>query len=183
MLKKTVALTIMIVFVCVFTASAYPLHAQETPGAVERVGKASAQSGGGSILPIVLIGVGVLAVAAVLIFVVFKTTYDITGTWTFIITNGSASEPLIFIFTGTKDSGTWTVSGAPTALGTYTVSDKNVTIAVTTEPSLHIAGTFTGKDSMSGTWGSSGVTWTATRTAAAAGVSALPAHWPQIPGK
>jgi hypothetical protein len=174
--RKLVSMAMVVVFVSVLSAAAFPLHAQEAPGAVEKAGPATVQKSGGSILPIVLIGVGVLAVAAVLIFVVFKTSYDITGTWAFVITNGSDAETLMFIFTGTKTSGTWTIQSAPSTLGTYTVSDKNVSIIVTAESNMPITGAFTDKDTMAGTWPTgTHVTWTATRTAAAAGVPHAPA--------
>jgi hypothetical protein len=161
---KRVAVIILIVFSSIITGAAYPLHAQETPGAIEKTGQASVQSGGGSILPIVLIGVGVLAVAAVLIFVVFKTSYDITGSWVFVFT-GPATYTYQATFTGTKDSGTYLFPATPMISGTYTVSDKAVTMAVTADTAIVFTGSFTSKDAMSGNWTQDAFhyTWTATR--------------------
>jgi hypothetical protein len=167
-LKKSVAVAVASVFFMVIGVAAYPLHAQEQPGAIEQSGKANVQSGGGSILPIVLIGVGVLAIAAVLIFVVFKTTYDITGSWVFVFTGtggnaGDGSDQITF--TGTKDSGTWAFVPNSNYNGTYTVTDKTVSMPVTGEPTFHGNGTFTAKDTMTGTWveGADTWSWTATR--------------------
>jgi hypothetical protein len=185
MFKKMIALTVMAAFFSVISVAAFPLQAQELPGAVEKAGPTTVQSGGGSILPIVLIGVGVLAVAAVLIFVVFKTSYDIVGTWTFVFT-GSTTLTLSFTFTGTKESGTWVintpVSNANTPAGTsasgpasrlavatptytYTVVGKNVTMAITGVPQIAISGQFTAANTMTGTWieSSKSWSWTATR--------------------
>jgi hypothetical protein len=161
--KKIVALTVVVVFLSVFSASAFPLQAQEAPGAIEQTGKAGAQ-GGSSILPIVLIGVGVLAVAAVLIFVVLKTTYDVTGSWVFSFT-GPSTEQFQINFTGTKESGTWAFALVPAMTGTYTVSDKALTMTMPGSSLYHGSGTFTSKDAMGGTWveGSSTWNWTATR--------------------
>jgi hypothetical protein len=165
MLKKIIALTVMVAFFSVISAAAFPLRAQELPGAVEQTGKAGAQGGGSSILPIVLIGVGVLAVAAVLIFVVFKTTYDVTGSWVFVFT-GPYSSTYQTDFTGTKESGTWVWTHSTGTQGTYTVSDKTLTMTpkVGDNWSATISGTFTGKDTMSGTWIQSGTTWNWTAT-------------------
>ena len=72
-------------------------HALAAAGTTEQIGSANAEQGPRfieeegdsgylakkkSILPIILIGVGVVAVAAVLFLVVLKTSYDIVGTWT-----------------------------------------------------------------------------------------------------
>jgi hypothetical protein len=171
MSRKIIALTVMIAFFIVFSASAFPLRAQETPGAIEKTGKAGTQGGGGSILPIVLIGVGVLAIAAVLIFVVFKTTYDVTGSWVLIF-NGYTAMPYQTDFVGTKESGTWSWPHTNPSVnkGTYTVSDKTLTMVVTSGIyTAQISGTFTDKDTLSGTWSQDGSTfnWSATRGTAA----------------
>jgi hypothetical protein len=118
----------------------------------------------------VLIGVGVVAVAAVLILVVFKTTYNIVGTWTFVFT-GPYDTTVHYTFVGDKKSGTWSeVSGGDK--GTYTVDGKNATMTVTASPTTVFTGQFTGKDTMTGTWVWETMTWnfTATREATSAGV-------------
>jgi hypothetical protein len=182
-MKKTIALVVVFAFLWVFTAASFPLFAQEAPGAVEKAApSAPAVGNGGSILPWVLIGVGVVAVALVLILIVFKTTYDITGAWTINFTGGGAITRTV-TFSGTKDSGTWTMASfniiagnsTPADLtqravvsqftGTYTVDGKNVTMTQNNIANVTISGTFSDKDTMSGTWVLYGVTmqWTATR--------------------
>jgi hypothetical protein len=166
---------VMIAFLSLITLTAYPLHAQqEAPGAVETAGKTATHSGGSSILPIILIVVGVGAIAAVLFLVILK-SYDIRGTWSvqYQFTAGSSSAgTLTIVFVGTtKDSGTLTDSYNDT--GSWTASGKDVTWTLTSySPQFVWTGTFSATDTMSGTMndaahGDSG-TWTATRTAAAA---------------
>jgi hypothetical protein len=163
MFKKIVAFTVIVAFFSLIGASAYPLQAQEQPGAVEKPGTPAATVQKSSILPIVLIGVGVLAVAAVLIFVVFKTSYDITGSWVLVLA-GSGDHTFQANFSGTKESGNWIFATHPSSGGTYTVSGSAVTMTYTGTQSV-INGTFTDKDTMSGTWvdGSYHYTWTGTR--------------------
>ncbi|MCX6555679.1 MAG: hypothetical protein NTZ12_11820, partial [Candidatus Aminicenantes bacterium] len=91
--QKWIALFVALTFMWLLQVSAMPVAAA---GTSEQAGVASAEQGPNfydaakpkpapapkkSILPYVLIGVGVAAVAVVLILVVFKTNYDITGTW------------------------------------------------------------------------------------------------------
>ena len=56
-------------------------NAEQTSNFIEQEGSLGYHAKGKSILPIILIGVGVVAVAAVLFLVVLKTKYDITGEW------------------------------------------------------------------------------------------------------
>jgi hypothetical protein len=182
--QKWIALLVTLTFVWMLQVSTMPLAAA---GATEQVSSASAGQGPDfvesighkyapvkkkSILPYVLIGVGVVAVAAVLILVVFKTNYDITGSWsvTYAFTTGyTASGTVSCTFTGTKESGT--VSGFYGDHGPYTVSGKNVTWTLSSYAAdFTWTGKFDTKDTMSGTlvMPSQGVngTWTATRNAA-----------------
>jgi hypothetical protein len=130
-----------------------------------------------SILPIILIGVGVVAVAAVLFLVVLKTKYDIRGTWS--LTRSSAfywiSNPRSFVFAGTgKASGTMTITGFQDH-GPWTVSGKNVNFNFTTDSTYlwKFTGTFTDKNTLSGTVNyhdkdnDINGTWSATRTSTA----------------
>jgi hypothetical protein len=181
MVKKAIAIFVAVALFSVFSASAFPLHAQEIPGAIEKTGPAAPPRGGSSILPWVLIGVGAVAIALVLILVVFK-SYDITGTWLFVLSDGHETESLSLTFSGAKESGTWTVTGAAITLGTYTVDGKNVTMVISSNGET-ITGSFTDKNSMSGTWGPiTGVTWTATRTSATA-ARATPVNLASLFGK
>jgi hypothetical protein len=125
-----------------------------------------------------------VAVAAVLALVVFKTTYDIRGTWDFDYVSASPAHAWTWTltFTGSsKKSGGFTDAGDT---GTYEVDGKNVTIKYNAPWDTNIAiigAKFESKDKMSGratftdmTIGDLDIpsaTWTATRTAAAAAVS------------
>lgn len=180
--KKWIAILVTLTFVWLLHVSVQPVSAAD---AVERVGAASAEQEPGfseaaghkaappkgkSVLPYVLIGVGAIAVAAVLILVVFKTTYDIVGTWTFVFT-GPYDATVRYTFTGDEKSGTWFAIGGGD-IGTYTVDGKNVTMTVTGLPSVLFSGQFTGKNTMTGSWVQGGSTWnfTATRDVTPAGV-------------
>jgi len=182
--QKWIALLVTLTFAWMLQVSTMPLAAAGTteqvsstsaehgPDFIESIGQKYAPAKKKSILPYVLIGVGVVAVAAVLILVVFKTKYDIVGNWTVSWTwtagyTGTGSRPAVF--SGTKESGT--VSGFYGDTGTYTVDGKNVTWTLSSyDPGFKWTGQFDSKDTMSGTVdipseGASG-TWTATRNAA-----------------
>ncbi len=180
--KKWVAILVTLTFVWLLQVSTMPAsaadateqigstHAEQGPDFLEAIGHKTAPPKGKSILPYVLIGVGVVAVTAVLILVVFKTQYDIVGTWTFVFT-GPFNTTLHYSFAGDKKSGTWSDSEG-FDVGTYTVDGKDVTMPVTGSPDTIITGQFTGKDTMTGTWVGNTMTWnfTATREATTAGV-------------
>lgn len=137
--KEMDNLMVTLTFIWLMQISAMPVAAAGTaehvgaatveqgPGMVEVVSHKAAPAKKKSILPYVLIGVGVVAVAAVLYLVVFKTQYDITGSWNFVLTDGAKTKSLPFVFTGTKESGFFSFQGTP-PLGTYTVDGKNVTL-------------------------------------------------------
>jgi hypothetical protein len=184
--QKWIALLVTLTFMWLLQVSTMPVAAasapeqiasastEQAPGFIEQEGTSGYQAQKKSILPIILIGVGVVAVAAVLFLVVLKTKYDIRGTWsvTAIWVGHAQSPAFTLVFAGTsKDSGTFTEGTTP---GTYTADGKNVTWKYNAYP-ITATGTFSGKDSISGTLAStlpgytSGGTFTATRTAAAAG--------------
>ena len=180
--KKWIAILVTLTFVWLLQVSAMPIgaadateqvgsaNAEQEPGFSEAVSHKTAPAKGKSVLPYVLIGVGVIAVAAVLILVVFKTTYDIVGTWTFVFT-GPYDTTLHYAFVGDKKSGTWSdVYGGDS--GTYTVDGKDVTMPINGAPDTVFTGQFTGKDTMTGSWvyGSSIWNFTATREMTAAEV-------------
>jgi hypothetical protein len=164
-LKRTIAIVTLLAFAALSYAAAFPLCAQETPGAVEKAAAAGKPAERGSVLPYVLIGVGAVAVALVLILVVFKSGYDIRGTWD--VTYNNVGHYLI-TFTGTTTSGTFVyVEDPDTATGTYTQNDKNVTWTFEGGNPVY-TGAFTGKDTMAGTFNVN--TWVAARVSSAAAI-------------
>jgi hypothetical protein len=185
--QKWIAFLVTLTFVWLLQVSTMPLtaagtneqvssaNAEQGPGYVEAVGHKYVPAPKKSILPYILIGVGVVAVAAVLFLVVLKTKYDITGSWTFVFT-GPSNETFILTFTGTKASGTFKFDTVPTYAGPYTVDGKNVTMAITSTPSIQFGGQFTAKDTMSGTWiaNTSTWNWTATRNESTTMVNPTP---------
>jgi hypothetical protein len=190
--QKWIALLVTLTFMWLLQASTMPVaaadsaaqvsaaNAEQGSGVVEAVGHKVAPAKKKSILPIVLIGVGVVAVAAVLFLVVLKTKYDLRGTWS--LTRSSEfywiTNPRTFVFAGTsKDSGTLTVTGFADN-GPWTADGKDVSFTMTTNGTYlwTFTGAFTDKDTLSGTLNYHDAshdingTWTATRTAAAAAV-------------
>ena len=185
--KKAITLILIATFFYLIQITAMPLGA-ETPrasgdetmssagnetGLIEQEASAGYAKKKSSVLPIIIGVVAVGAIAAVLVLVVFKTKYDITGTWS--ETDTIVSGTTAIVFSGDKKSGT--VSLQPTYIdtGTYTVSSKTVHFE------YHAAGytynwvydgQFDSKDAMSGTVkyvpGGSGTTstgtWSATRS-------------------
>jgi hypothetical protein len=182
--QKWIALLVTLTFMGLLQVSTMPVaaanapeqiasaNAEQAPSFIEEEGDSSSPAKKKSILPVILIGVGVAAVAAVLFLVVLKTNYDIRGTWSVTATwIGHAQQPAFtLVFTGNKESGTFK-EGIIT--GTYTADGKNVTWKYNIFP-ISAAGKFSGKDSMTGTLtasipGYTSGTFTATRTAAAVG--------------
>jgi hypothetical protein len=180
--KKFVAVLTMVSFVWLIQLAALPLNASPAAGSDSKtissndtVGKYEVQGNapdiqkkGKSILPIVLIGVGAAAVVAVLVFVVFKTKYNIVGTWELKFQwSGESQHTDTLNFTGTRESGTF-ITTSPGYHGTYQVDGKDVKwIYIEYGLNDTYTGKFTGKDTMSGTMktgtGTLTGTWTATR--------------------
>jgi hypothetical protein len=183
--QKWIALLVTLTFVWLLQVSTMPLAAasapeqvsstntEQGPGVVEAVGHNVAPAKKKSILPIILIGVGVVAVAAVLFLVVLKTKYDLRGTWS--LTRSSdfywITNPRTFVFVGTsKDSGTLTVTNFQDN-GPWTADGKNVSFTMTTNSTYlwTFTGAFSDKDTLSGTLNYHDAshdingTWTATR--------------------
>jgi hypothetical protein len=184
--QKLIALIAVFTFISLLQVSSLPLRAEKAPAQegiyvgnaeqgprfIEEEGYSGYQAKKKSILPIVLIGVGVVAVAAVLFLVVLKTSYDIIGTWEMQITyltsgytNSSYSST--WVFTGTKESGSFVENDAGiTYPGAYTVTDKkNIWFKYTNYTDVFI-GKFDSKDKMSGTFSTSTYngTWIGTKT-------------------
>jgi hypothetical protein len=194
--QKWIALLVTLTFMWLLQVSTMPLRAEQAPSqsgtAMDSAGPAPSyieeEGGGGysvkkkSIVPVILLGVGVVAVAAVLFLVVLKTKYDILGTWT--ATNTAYSpKPINITFSGTKKSGTLTMAEYIDT-GTFTVDGKTVHFE------FHAAGMtynwvydgqFDSKDKMTGNVKymvnnvvSLTGTWVANRVAASAATGKLP---------
>lgn len=193
--QRWVALLVTLTFVWLLQASTMPVtaanapkqissaSAEQAPRFIEEEGDSGYQPKKKSILPIILIGVGVVALAAVLFLVVLKTKYDILGTWNFnyVSTSPAHTWTWTLLFTGDKKSGGFTDAGDT---GTYTVDGKDVTIKYNApwDINIHITGAkFDSKDKMSGsatftdmTIGEldiTSATWTAVRAGTAAAVA------------
>ncbi|MBN2344998.1 MAG: hypothetical protein JXO51_01320 [Candidatus Aminicenantes bacterium] len=181
--KKLIAVFLTFAFLSLLQVSAMPLRADQTgtslespdkaPGFIEEEGyePASAKK---SIMPVILIGVGVAAVAALLFLVVLKTKYDITGTWKLTWQyQGDIQRSNDITFTGDKKSGSFKIG---TASGTYTVDGKKAQWTYSSGQTVY-TGEFTDKTHMSGTMTSYGTpgTWSAVKggTTAAIGDPSL----------
>jgi hypothetical protein len=183
--QKWIALLVTLTFMWLLQVSSMPLaatgtveqvsfaSAEQGPDFVEAVGHKTALVKKKNILPIILIGVGVVAVAAVLFLVVLKTKYDITGIWQYYYKwddLSTQSGPFNVTFSGSRSSGQLTFDDTNGVLaGTYTADKKNVSFSInsTGKPWNH-TGSFESKDKMSGTftfpYGIGTGTWYATRT-------------------
>ncbi|MCX6558112.1 MAG: hypothetical protein NTW95_11915 [Candidatus Aminicenantes bacterium] len=194
--QKWVALLVTLTFMGLLQVSTMPCEAaaantteqisaantEQGPRFIEEEGNSGVVGKKKSILPIVLIGVGVVAVAAVLFLVVLKTSYDIVGTWSETDTIWTEGATTI-IFSGDKASGTLTLAEFDDT-GTYTVDGKNVHFEFSIAGYTYkwvFDGAFDEKDKMSGTvqyLNNNAVvdtgTWTATRTSGSAGSGKLP---------
>ena len=170
--EKWIALFVALTFIWLMQVSTMPIAAA---GTAEQIGSANAEQGPDfiesespkaspaakkSILPYVLIGVGVVAVAAVLFLVVLKTKYDPVGSWSGPMSSIKDNWTGYAVFSGNKESGTiiyhdYSLTNVP---GTYTVDGKNITFALNLGGSETVTfiGTFASKDKMSGTWQNDG---------------------------
>ena len=183
--QKWIAMLVVLTFVWLMQVSTMPVSAAGTteqvssagaeqgPDYLEAIGQKAAPAAKKSILPYILIGVGVLAVTAAVLFLVVLKNYDITGSW--LVTYGTGSHDT-YTFVGDKKTGTYTTSDY-LAKGTYAVDGKNVTLTWTgwtggfhiVTFSWTVAGKFDSKTTASGTY--SGVdffgaftgTWTAVK--------------------
>ena len=197
--EKWIAAFVVLAFLSLLQVSAMPLRAEQSPGQsgttiespekapgfIEETGAPYSAKKKKSIVPIVLIGVGVVAVAAVLALVVFKTNYDITGTWTITVdftTPGFTDYTSTWIFTGSKESGTFVENDAGTSYpGTYKVTNKKDVWFKYNSYSDTFVGKFDSKDKMSGTFSTASYNgiWSATKTSSStASAPSLPLAQP-----
>jgi aspartate oxidase len=187
--KRMIALFVTLAFLSLLHATTMPLRADQAPGPsgtavsadeqgpgfIEEEGYGSAPAKK-SIIPVILIGLGVAVLAAVLVLVVFKTKYDIVGTWSLDNSIWSLGATTL-VFSGDKKSGTITLEKFIDT-GTYTVDGKSVHFefkAAGYNYNWVHDGQFDGKDRISGTVQyyvnnnvSATGTFTATRVASAA---------------
>ena len=164
--QKWIALFVALTFIWLMQVSTMPAAAAGTteqvssagaeqgPDYYEAVSQKAAVAKKSSILPYVLIGVGVLAVTAVVLFLFVLNKYDIRGTWTYKWRNSTDTNYTTqsITFAGERTSGTSTYFGTN---GTYTVKGKKLTATWTysgTTIKVDIAGEFTDKDNVAGTW-------------------------------
>jgi hypothetical protein len=176
--QKWIALFVALTFMWLLQVSTMPMTAADSreqvssassepgPDSHEVAGYKAAPAPKKSILPYVLIGVGVIAVAAVLFLVVLKTNYNIVGTWSITTAwSDGGGGTIVNEFVGDKKSGDvhLVLNGSSAKWGEYTVDGKEVSfwILITT-----LTGEFTDKTHMSGTMVSGGDTgtWTAVKT-------------------
>jgi hypothetical protein len=157
--QKWIAFLVTLTFVWLLQVSAMPVAAanapeqissagsEQGPRVIEEEGDSGYHAKKKSIMPIVLIGVGVVAIAAVLFLVVLKTTYDIVGTWNFNYSSVSPAKTWTWtmVFSGDKQSGTFDDAGDS---GTYTVDGKNVSIQYD-DWDIHLTGQFDGNQELS----------------------------------
>ncbi len=188
--KKLTALFVAFAFLALLQASTMPLRADQAPApsgselesadqgpsVIEEEGTAPASAKKKSILPIIIGVIAVGAIAAVLALVVFKTKYDITGTWEFSFTSTSPAHTWSWslAFSGDRKNGTFTDNFGDT--GRYTADDKDVTIRYDAW-NIVLTGKFDSKDKMTGSATFAGLTvggkditaatWTASRTSSA----------------
>ena len=179
--QKWIAVLVTLTFIWLLQVSTMPLaaantteqiasaNAEQAPSFIEEEEDSSFQPKKKSIMPIILIGVGVAAVAAVLFLVVLKTKYDITGAWTLTWKYEEEDQNSNTItFMGDKKSGTFKIG---TASGTYSVDNKKVQWIYSGGETIY-TGEFTDKTHMSGTMLSYGYngTWSAVKMAATASI-------------
>lgn len=189
--QKWIALLVTLTFMWLLQVSAMPLtaanaqeqvssaNAEQAPRFVEEEGDSGYRAKKSSALPLIL-GLVAVGAIAVLVLVVLKTSYDITGTWAiaFVATNTTKNWTWTVTCTGDKKKGTFSDNYGDT--GTYTVDGKNVTWKFD-DFDITGTGTFSDKDKMSGNATFINVqiggvtvtaaTWTATRTAATAAIA------------
>jgi uncharacterized membrane protein len=189
--QRWIALLVTLTFMWLLQVSTMPLAAAGTseqvssasveqgPDYYEAIAQKAAPAKKKSILPIVLIGVGLVAVTAAVLFLFVLNKYDITGTWDFVFTHGGGTEEFTTMFAGTRKSGTWSFVEDHDYYGTYSVDGKKFTTTITSPAiATQFNGEFTAKDTMTGTWVIYGNTWnwTATRKATTSSAQPSPAR-------
>ncbi|MBN2400074.1 MAG: hypothetical protein JXI33_07010 [Candidatus Aminicenantes bacterium] len=177
--KKPTAVFVAMTFIWLMQLSTMPgavvngpeqvstANSEPTPDFMEEEGGGASRAMKKSILPVILISVGILGIAAAIVFLLVLNKYNITGSWQMTFTwQGESPGTVTLTFTGDNKSGTFVSSSSSS--GTYTVDGKNV--GWTYSSGTKYSGTFSGKKSMSGTmvtpYALAG-TWAATKNASA----------------
>jgi hypothetical protein len=182
--KRWISVLVIVCFAWLLHVATMPLAAataahptvasDQGTGFHEAVAQKAAPAKKKSLLPWVLIGVGVLGATAAVLFLFVLKSYDLTGTWTFVF-DGPTHETYSLTFSGTKKSGTFIFDAVSFYSGTYTVDNKTFTMVLTSFPAIQFSGRFTGKDALSGDWIYGGDHWTFTATRSGANTTANPA--------
>jgi hypothetical protein len=203
--KKAITLILIATFFYLIQITVMPLGAETSrasgnetmsstgneTGLIEQEAPSGYAKKKSSVLPIIIGVVAVGAIAAVLVLVVFKTKYDITGTWS--ETNTVVTGTTSIVFSGDKKSGTVSLQPKYLDTGTYTVSSKTVHFEFHASGYTYnwvYDGEFDGKDTMSGTvkyvpgsGSTSTGTWSATRATTTAGAVEKKATMINAPAK
>lgn len=190
--KRPIALTLAFTLFALLGLSAMPLPAAGAPGAgrpdepslergdsapqaVEREMQAGVRLEKKKILPVVLIGAAVVAGIFLVVMLVSKVKYDISGTWDFHNSFTSAGEmdfDSVWIFTPYDSlnpvQGTYRrmVNGVTVGSGSFTVVNKKEVVFYGAGYEEEYKGQFDGKKTMSGTFtliSTAKGTWTATK--------------------
>lgn len=188
--KRPVALTLAFTLFALLGVSTMPLPAAGAPGAggtsslesadsapqaIEREMQVGVKLEKKKILPVVLIGAAVVAGIFLLVMLVSKVKYDISGTWDFHNTFTSAGQidfDSVWTFTAFDSlnpvEGTYrrVVNGVTVGSGTFTVLNKKDVVFYGADYEEEYKGQFDGKKAMSGTFAlisTAKGTWTASK--------------------
>jgi hypothetical protein len=188
--KKAIALTLAFTLFALLGLSTVPLPAAGVAGAVEASSPASADSAPQAveremqagvklekkkILPVILIGAAAVAGIFLLVMLVSKVKYDISGTWDFrnsFTTAGQIDFDSVWTFTAFDSlnpvQGTYVrkVNGVTVGSGSFTVLNKKDVVFYGSSYEEEYQGQFDGKKTMSGTFtliSTAKGSWTATK--------------------
>lgn len=188
--KKAIALTLAFTLFALLGLSAMPLPASagagrsedtslesgdSAPQAVEREMQVGVKLEKKKILPVILIGAAVVAGIFLLVMMVSKVKYDISGTWDFhnaFTSAGQIDFDSVWTFTAFDSlnpvAGNYVrqVNGVTVGSGTFTVLNKKDVVFYGTDYEEEYKGQFDGKKTMSGTFAlisTAKGTWTASK--------------------
>ena len=165
--QNWIALMVLMAFIWTMHFSVMPLKAnspteqvcsvsaEQTPDYFEAVSQKNAPAKKKSMLPLIVIGAGVLAVTAVVLFLFGLLKYDIRGRWTVIPDfpdNGEESGGIECSFIGTRESGR--TGALANYSGQYAVAGNKVSwtlFDIECDFLLSFTGQFDSRNTMSGT--------------------------------
>jgi len=182
--QKWIAMFVALTFMWLLHVSAMPLSAAQAkpqpgnsqgsdqPGVVEEVAlDAGFHMSRRNALPYVIVGVGVVAAAAIILFSgILKQMYDIQGNWLFSWKRDQDNywwgQNERMTFTGSKTSGNAALysNGTIERQGPYTISKKNMQAVLeryqppSPTPYIHmtLSGSFQDNNTITGTWDETG---------------------------